>query len=389
MAKQEERLRRLQEFAYRAARLIASPYFTWRFAATIDRMPALPPPYVVVANHVTELDFYFTGKMFSTPLGFVVGQGLLQNRFMELLLVKGFGCISKQKGTTDVRNTMQMLRRLRSGRNICLFVEGNTTFDGRTGPFPPATGGLLKAMGAGLITCRIEGAYFALPRWGCGLRRGRTAIRLVNAYPKETLAQMDAQEINHLLTRDLAEDAYLRQLAQPVAYRGRQTAQGLEHALYLCPLCESQNSLLGQGDTVLCTACHQSAVYTPYGMLAGDFPHTTIRDWCDWQKERLAVLARQQPQADLVHDPQQTLFLQDEAGRLSPLAEGRMRMSRQTLAVGEYTLPIADLTGFEIYRKNILQLSTRDGRHLQTGQQMGFNALKYRDLYDIIRKKEG
>jgi len=51
--------RGLQEFAYRAARLLAGPYFTWRFQAEWGKQPDISPPYVVVANHVTELDFYF------------------------------------------------------------------------------------------------------------------------------------------------------------------------------------------------------------------------------------------------------------------------------------------------------------------------------------------
>ena len=96
------------------------------------------------------------------------------------------------------------------------------------------------------MTCRIEGAYFALPRWGKGIRTGRIACRVINTYSRETLESMSAQEINQLLTQDLWEDAYERQALTPVPYRGRNRAQGLEHALYLCPCCQSQNTLRGE-----------------------------------------------------------------------------------------------------------------------------------------------
>ena len=131
------------------------PYFTRRFGMSADRQPALQPPYVVVANHVTELDFLFVGKVFKRPMGFVVGEGLLRSRLMRFLLVNVFGCIPKLKGAADARTSMGMLRRLREGRSVCLFAEGNTTFDGRTGLMNPATGSLLRAVGAGLV-CALQ-----------------------------------------------------------------------------------------------------------------------------------------------------------------------------------------------------------------------------------------
>jgi len=380
--------RGLQEFAYRAARLLAGPYFTWRFQAEWGKQPDISPPYVVVANHVTELDFYFTGMLFRTPMGFVVGQGLLQNPFMNWLLVKGFGCIGKQKGATDARTTLNMLRRLREGRNVCLFVEGNTTFDGRTGPFNPSTGGVLKAVGAGQVTCRIEGAYFAMPRWGRGIRRGRTAIRVVNTYSREELAGMTAEEVNAQLAEDLFEDAYALQASAPVAYKGHRTAEGIEHALYHCPGCGNFNSIRGAGDEVLCTQCGMTSAYTQYGMLEGGFPFATIQQWTDWQKGQMVARLQADPKQALAEDPYQELLLQDEEGELRPLAEGLMQMSGLELRVGGFSTPIDKISGFEIFRKNTLQFTLADGRHLQTGRLLGFNALKYRDLYNIVKGKE-
>ncbi|NLW20671.1 MAG: 1-acyl-sn-glycerol-3-phosphate acyltransferase [Clostridiales bacterium] len=388
MRDKSQRLRGLQEFSYRAARLLAGPYFTWRFGAWIDQQPDLAPPYVVVANHVTELDFYFTGMLFRTPMGFVVGRGLLQNPWLNRLLVTGFGCIGKQKGATDAQTTLSMLRRLRQGRNVCLFVEGNTTFDGRTGPFNQASGGVLKAMGAGLVTCRIEGGYFALPRWGRGIRRGRTAIRVVNTYSKEQLAGMTSEALNRQLAQDLFEDAYARQQAAPVAYRGKRKAEGLEHALYQCPVCQGFNSLRGSGDSLECLECGTTALYTEFGMLEGGFPLTSILEWTTWQKEQMAARFRDDPAQTLAQDPGQQLFIQQEDGSLRLLDEGVMRMSGLALTLGSFETPLEKISGLEIYRKNILQFTLRDGRHLQTGSLPGFNALKYRDLYDITKGKD-
>jgi 1-acyl-sn-glycerol-3-phosphate acyltransferase len=78
-----------------------------------------------------------------------------------------------------------MMRRLKKGYSVCLFPEGNRSFDGVTRPFPPSTGRVAKACGAALVTFRTEGAYLSNPRWGDTLRRGRVRGRVAGIYPPE------------------------------------------------------------------------------------------------------------------------------------------------------------------------------------------------------------
>lgn len=379
--------RKLQDFMYRAARFLALKTFFGRFNISADPEPDLPAPYVVIANHVTDYDFAFIASVFRTPLSFVVGRGLMQNSLVRLILVRGFGCIGKLKGAKDARTTLAMLRRLRAGRNVCLFAEGNTTFSGRTGAFPAATGSLLKSVNAGLVTCRIEGGYFALPRWGKGIRKGRTACRVVRVYRKEELAGMGADEINAALQRDIQEDAYLRQAKEAVRFSGRNKAWGIGHALYLCPGCQSFNTILGEGDEIRCEACGKSARYEETGRINGDFGIETITDWVVWQKGQLEEMISRPGDSTGISDPNQSLCLQDEEGQLESLANGEMRMDRNALSVGGFSIDCERISGFEIYRKNVIQFTADDGRHYQTGGPEGFNALKYRDLYEILREK--
>jgi len=102
----------------------------------------------------------------------------------------------------------------------------------------------------------------------------------------------------------------------------------------------------------------------------------------------MAARLQADPKQALAQDPFQELLLQDEEGELRPLAEGLMQMSGLELRVGGFSTPIDNISGFEIFRKNTLQFTLADGRHLQTGRLLGFNALKYRDLYNIVKGKE-
>lgn len=380
--------RRRQEIAYRVTRALLVPYFSWRFNMNADPQPELPPPYIVISNHVTELDFFFLGKVFREPMGFIVGQGLLRIRPLKFLLTWLYGSIAKQKGTADVRTTMGMARRLQEGRNICLFAEGNTSFDGRTDRIPEATGNLLRAVNAGLITCRIEGGYFSMPRWGKGIRRGRTECRVVNTYPKEALQAMSAEEINRLLVSDLSADAYAEQKRNPIAYKGKRLAEGIEHALYLCPSCQGQGTIRGIGDEVRCLACGMHTRYTPYGFFEGDNPFPGVREWTDWQRGRIQDMLENGAKEAILSDGPQHLMLQDSDGKLLPFTRGKMSMGRGLLKIGEFETLVSDIAGLEIFRKNIFQFTLRDGRRFQTKPSEGFCALKYRDLYRIIKEEK-
>ena len=100
----------LQNLFYRLARSVALFFFSRRFALTADPEPDFPGPYMVIANHVTELDFILVAKVFKTPLSFVVGHGLMQNRLLAFVLLRLAGVITKQKSTTDARTTLGILR---------------------------------------------------------------------------------------------------------------------------------------------------------------------------------------------------------------------------------------------------------------------------------------
>ena len=149
-----------------------------------------------------------------------------------------FEPIANRKGTADTVTGMKTIRALREGKNVCLFPEGQKSFDGRTGQINIATGKLVKASKASLITYKLEGGYFTTPRWGYGIRKGKMYGSIVNIYTKEDLDKLSPEEITDLIKKDLWEDAYQRQSENPIAYKGKNLAKGLEHAFCICPKCK-------------------------------------------------------------------------------------------------------------------------------------------------------
>ncbi len=378
---------RRHSVSYRVARVLLTPLFSLLFRFRADRQPCLPSPYLVISNHVTEYDFFLVGRSFSRPMYFVISETLYRNRYLSLFLRVFFSPILKRKGMSDAGAAMALARRLRAGKNVCLFAEGNTTFDGRTGRIPPSTVGLLQASGAGLVTYRIEGGYFSLPRWGYTLRRGRTRGIVVQQYTRDELAAMDPARISAAIEEDLSLDAYAQQAKDPIAYRGRRAAEGLEHALYLCPECSKIGMLRSQGSHLTCD-CGLLVRYTEYGYLEGNSPFRTIADWTRWQKARLREQA-QSGNGPVLCDGEETLYRLEGGHRLSAVATGTMCMDCHALSVGSFRLPLRDIAGMAVFRKNILLFSDTSGNSYELAARRTRNALKYRDLFEILGEKKG
>ena len=123
-------------------------------------------PCLVVANHVSTWDPILLARSFrKTPVHYVASEhvfrwGLL-SRLIEYLLAP----IARRKAGSAADTVMKCLRRLKAGQTVCIFAEGEATWDGVNIDIFSATGKMARTSGASLVTYRIEGAYLSRPRW--------------------------------------------------------------------------------------------------------------------------------------------------------------------------------------------------------------------------------
>ncbi len=371
--------------AYRLAHRLLTRPIAWLTRYQRPALPDLPEPYLLIPNHSFELDFALIIRTFPRYTRFVIGETVFQSGLLRKLLFWLHDPVVIQKSGTDMRAILDMLHRLRKGQNICLFAEGDTTFDGITSPIHPGTSMLVRGSGAALVTFRVRGGYFTRPRWGHGYRRGRTWGEVGGVYTAAQLKEMTNEDISALLKRDLHVDADEDQQPHPIAYRGRNPAAGIENLLYLCPGCDGVGTLRGQGTTVRCSACQLEAAFTPQGTLEGA-PHSRLSAWARWQRERLGILL--QAGTARVGDSAQKLrrILDDHS--LEDTAQGDMRLDAQGLTVGNTHFPLEEIAGMAIFRRNRLIFSTRNGQYYDIDPKHAGSALKYRDAYQLLTGKE-
>jgi len=311
-----------------------------------------------------------------------------------------FAPIPFNKARTDVNSIKEILRRLKAGATVCLFAEGDRSFNGQTGPIALSTAKLAKTSGAELITYRLECAYFVAPRWADNKRKGDICGVVVNKYTVDELKSMSANEVLAAIERDLFEDAYERQLSSPRQYKGKNLAESIETVLYLCPVCKSFATIKSEGNRFFC-GCGLDGIYTEEGFLEvvlgsdseGDprrdlnnyqLQFSTITDWDHWQTEQLPGMIEATGHETICFDENQQLFEVNPAVDKTLIGEGAMRINRTTFHCAGLDFPLDNVTRFTIVGQQTLMFALIDGPTYEVRSQTPRSALKYREIYRVL-----
>lgn len=327
---------------------------------------ALKGPLFVLCNHNCDLDPAFLVASFREQGYFVTSEHVLRQGLLSRFIVFINDPIGRMKAGSAAGTVKDMLRRLKKGYSVCLFPEGNRSFDGVTRPFPPSTGKVARVCGATLVTYRTEGSYLSNPRWGETLRRGRVLGRVAGIYPPEALRAMTDDEVNETIARDLYEDAFARQRAEMIEFRGRRLAEHLETLLFVCPECGAVHRMQSSGDEFFCLSCGYKLRYQPTGFFTGEgVVFDNVRDWNVWQNEKISAMCESAGAGEIFSDSGMELCEVSSGRWMKKLSRGDMRLFRDRLELpGGYALPISEITGMSLRGQKDLFIGAGDRHYL-------------------------
>ena len=372
-----------------ALRLTAGPIVKLIMAYRCKREKGPDTPTIVISNHNTNLDPALVTLGFFGYLYFVASEHAFRKGFRSKLLTFVFNPIPINKAQGDSFALKEMIRRLKGGYNICLFAEGNRSFNGVTWPIALATAKLVKISGAALVTYRLEGAYFTSPRWGKKMRRGKTTGRVTGRYTPEEIKSMTAEDVLGAIERGIYEDAYQRQGETPVRYRGKDLAEHIETVLYMCPECKKIGTIHSKGNRFSCS-CGFNGVYAETGFLEGEnLPFSTITEWDKWQKEQLELAVNNAGDEVICGDDNQRLFMVHAASENSFVGEGPMLISRREFHCAGSIFPLQQIKQFAIVGKMTLLFALKDGTQYEVLSVFPRSALKYLEILNILRTDNG
>ncbi|MDD2392836.1 MAG: lysophospholipid acyltransferase family protein [Eubacteriales bacterium] len=382
------------------ARVILLPAMKLKFRFKFDRIRPAGKPYIVVSNHVCNYDPILVGLSFKDVLYYVASDHLFRMGLISKLLVFAISPIPRAKATTETKTVKEIFSRLKDGRNICIFAEGNSTFSGETGYIPPSIGKLAKRAGASLITYRLKGGYFSMPRWSHNVRKGFLKGELVREYTPEQLADMSDDEMNEAVRRDLYVNAFDDQEVSPVAFRGKRLAEFLEHVLYCCPKCFSFSKLASKDDRLSCE-CGMEARYTEYGYLepyssdSWSLPFTKITEWVKWQQTVLEKRAK-----ELIENCTLPIFAEDgqilieavRGRRNNIVSKGVLKFYCDRFTISgidgiERVFMLTDIVNMSVITQMNLVFSTKEGTTYELHSDHPRSATKYLDLYRDLTGK--
>ncbi|MBR6766384.1 MAG: 1-acyl-sn-glycerol-3-phosphate acyltransferase [Clostridia bacterium] len=361
---------------------LLSPFFRRIFRYSYEYC-APKGPCLVISNHVTNFDPILVGMAFrKKPLCFVASEHLFRKGWMTKALVWLFDPIARRKAASGMETAMACARRLKAGDSVCIFAEGETTWDGLTQKIMPATGNLARIPGVTLVTYRLEGGYLTAPRWANAMRKGRMYGRVVNTYTQEDLKGMTGNQITELIDRDIFENAWERQKASPVRYKGKNLAEGIEVALFMCPKCKRIGTVHGEGDHVKCD-CGLNVRYTEYGTFEPAQPFENIHEWDKWQHEMLESggFARE---GSVLRDDNLVLTEVGAEHGEHTIAEGSLSFLPDRLSFAGCEFPFEEISSMALLQRRKL-VFTHGGKYYEIRREKPLCMRKYLASWNFFR----
>ncbi|MDR1930092.1 MAG: hypothetical protein LBQ44_05610, partial [Treponema sp.] len=202
------------------------------------------------------------------------------------------------------------------------------------------------------------------------------------------------QEINELIRRDISEDAYAVMEQDPHPYTGRNLAEDLETALYLCPVCVQTGTLSSKGNTLYCT-CGFRTEYDQYGAFHGTVPEgrrpaadpfATVRDWWLWQEAAMEGIALSAGDGPVCSDEDQELYEIRSASRAELAARGRLTLGTGGLCCGPVRFSLRDIGELAITGQRTITFAAGKKQY-ELKSRFPRSAAKYKRVFEVLTKK--
>ncbi len=218
-----------------------------------ERLAEAEGPYIMLSNHESFFDFYYISKL-SHPRNpsFLVNEYYCTRPVLKGL-ARGAGILSKKLFTGDMAAVMGIMRTLKSGFPVVIFPEGRLSSDGRTNPIVEPGGAFYRRLGVDLVLVKIDGAYWAKPKWRSGTYRSRIRVSVERVLKREEIAALAPAELDRIIQETITNDA--SKSTRNRYPRHRNSAAGLENLLYRCPDCGALYTTRTRHRDFFCSAC--------------------------------------------------------------------------------------------------------------------------------------
>jgi len=250
---------------------------------------ALKPPYILLANHISNIDFTVVASAMSpVVLNFAVATFYFRVRFLNGIL-RFMGCFPKEQFQPDAKAIKNIFSIIQRGDVVALYPAGQSTFDGEATYMDASIARLLKKLKVPVVSVHINGAFIACPKWNMGLRKSRIEASVDVLFNPHELEILNHEDIYQKVKNALYFDDYEWQRKAMVKASKPHSAKGLEQVLYRCPRCQTEFNMHTQRNRLWCASCGNAALMNEYGLLQPADNNCIIFEtpaqWSRWQMQ--------------------------------------------------------------------------------------------------------
>jgi 1-acyl-sn-glycerol-3-phosphate acyltransferase len=249
----------------------------------------IQPPYLLVPNHVNLFDPFFMSLYSPKPVYFIAEDAIFRNR-AAAFFVRKFGGIPINRRSSDLKTIKYILKTVRRGNILCLYTEGQQTWDGTTLPLIDTSAKLVKLLKIPVIRVLTKGAFSTRPRWAKNRRRGCIILDFKQIATGEEIKKMSVEVIQEKLTRELAYNEWEWLAKRDIRFDNYRGTEGMKKALFFCPQCMAMDSMRGFMHYFYCPRCGYGVWYTGSGLFKNrrrTVLFDNMHDWNLWQQEYL------------------------------------------------------------------------------------------------------
>lgn len=319
------------EFLYHVVYGIAYLFFklVYRFKVDKTDTPEIDEPFVLLVNHISNLDFLLPIlALYPHRLNLVATM-----QMFRMLPLRPFlwwlGFIPKEQFVSDPKSIRHIFYMAKQGGNVEIFPSGQSSYTGESTQIDPNIVKLLQKIKLPVYSLRISGMHIALPKWDMRFpRASRVELKVAKLFSAAQLAEQPPQESYEQIVRALYFNDYTWQQECKIKSARPRSAEGLEQLLYACPKCNKEFSMRAKKNRLFCEHCGNAAVMDEYGFLSpakeGDVVFQTPPEWYAWQKDQYRTsFAR-----DSVYREACNLFCISDSGKYLPAGAGTFSLSQ-------------------------------------------------------------
>lgn len=254
--------------------------------------PRIEGGALLLCNHSCLFDFaHLACAVFPKRVRFVARSMEFSKNAVWTWILNTIGVISKKQGASDVACVREIVRACRAGEIVAMYPAGMTSFDGRPAwGAQSGTGTLAKLLGVDVYACVSEGAFLSKPRYTGGMFRGRVDVSVKKLFGCEEIRALDAGMVQAEIDKALDFNEWDWQKKERVRFFGGNRVKGLTRALYFCPSCGAEETLMEKRNALVCRECGMIARRDRFGFFSAESGICPERmdEWADLQLRALS-----------------------------------------------------------------------------------------------------